>query len=208
MAEEDFEESSWTLRSATQVEEVKMVIRLLPIRATTIIFWTSYAQMMTFSVQQESTMDRSIGNFQIQLAGSLTVFYVQKLMLRNQAVNLDCTYVTIFRKTHFFCLQCNNTGFTKLQKMAIGLVLATIGMGAAALCERKKLAVAKANRGLSPLPIRVFLLPQFLLAGSGNAFTYTGQLDFLASPLVRASLLAPYPLVSSSAVSWFGLLRR
>lgn len=63
--------------------------------------------------------------------------------------------------------------------MAIGLVLATIGMGGAALSERKKLAVAKANGGLSPLPIRVFLHPQFLLMGSGNAFTYTGQLDFL-----------------------------
>ncbi|TQD97174.1 hypothetical protein C1H46_017263, partial [Malus baccata] len=108
----------------------------------------------------------------------------------------------------YFNRFCNNTGFTKLQKMAIGLVLATIGMGAAALCERQKLAVAKANGGLSPSPIRVFLLPQFLLVDSGNAFTYTGQLDFLVSSLARGSSLAPYPLVSSSAVSWFGLLIR
>ncbi|RXH74451.1 hypothetical protein DVH24_029172 [Malus domestica] len=79
-----------------------MVIRQLP--ATTIIFWTSYALMMTFSVQAASTMDRSIGNFQIQLAGSLTVFSIEKLMLRNQAVNLDCTYVTLFLNEDSFFL--------------------------------------------------------------------------------------------------------
>ncbi|ONH98309.1 hypothetical protein PRUPE_7G242000 [Prunus persica] len=64
--------------------------------------------------------------------------------------------------------------------MAIGLVLSTIGMGAAALCERKRLAVAKANGGPNPLHISVFfLLPsKFILVGSANAFVYTGQLDF------------------------------
>lgn len=91
-----------------------MVIRQLPIWATTIIFWTRYAQMMTFSVQAASTMDRSIGNFQIQLAGSLTVFSVQKLTLRNQAVNLDCTYVTLFlNEDSFFLLAVQQYRFHK-----------------------------------------------------------------------------------------------
>lgn len=85
-----------------------MVIRQLPIWATTIIFWTSYAQMMT-SVQAASTMDRSIGNFQIVLAGSLTVFSVQKLMLLNKAVNLDCTYVTLFLNEDSFFSACSAT---------------------------------------------------------------------------------------------------
>ena len=53
-------------------------------------------------------------------------------------------------------------------------------MAAAALCERKRLSVAKAvGRTTSNLPISVFLLiPQFFLVGSGEAFIYTGQLDF------------------------------
>lgn len=54
--------------------------RLLPIWATTIIFWTTYAQMITFSVQQASTMERSIGSFQIP-AGSLTVFFVAAILI-------------------------------------------------------------------------------------------------------------------------------
>ena len=72
------------------------------------------------------------------------------------------------------------TGFTNLQRIAIGLVLSTLGMVAAALAEMKRLSVARAvGGGTSTLPISVFLLiPQFFLVGSGEAFIYTGQLDF------------------------------
>ena len=86
MAEGDFEKSvssahnPWKLCSVTRVEEVKMMTRLLPIWATTIIFWTTYAQMITFSVVQASTMERSLGAFQIP-AGSLTVFFVAAILI-------------------------------------------------------------------------------------------------------------------------------
>lgn len=56
------------------------MIRLLPIWATTIIFWTTYAQMITFSVEQATTMERTIGHFQIP-AGSLTVFFVGAILI-------------------------------------------------------------------------------------------------------------------------------
>lgn len=53
-------------------------------------------------------------------------------------------------------------------------------MVAASFCEKKRLSVAKSVSGHQPtLPISVFLLiPQFFLVGSGEAFIYTGQLDF------------------------------
>lgn len=54
-------------------------------------------------------------------------------------------------------------------------------MGAAALVEMKRLSVVKesATTSSTDLPISVFLLiPQFFLVGSGEAFIYTGQLDF------------------------------
>lgn len=57
-----------------------MIIRLLPIWATTILFWTTYAQMITFSVEQASTMNRTMGNFEIP-AGSLTVFFVAAILI-------------------------------------------------------------------------------------------------------------------------------
>jgi dipeptide/tripeptide permease len=70
----------WRLCSVSRVEEVKMMIRLLPVWGTTILFWTIYAQMITFSVEQASTMERTIGSFQIP-AGSLTVFFVGAILI-------------------------------------------------------------------------------------------------------------------------------
>lgn len=71
-------------------------------------------------------------------------------------------------------------GFSSLQRIAIGLVLSTIGMAVAAAAEMKRLSVVKSfSRASTDLPISVFILiPQFFLVGAGEAFIYTGQLDF------------------------------
>lgn len=59
-------------------------------------------------------------------------------------------------------------------------MLSVMGMGIASLVEIRRLSVAKhQGRATTSLPISVFLLiPQFFLIGSGEAFIYTGQLDF------------------------------
>ncbi|KAH7657164.1 Proton-dependent oligopeptide transporter family protein [Dioscorea alata] len=167
----------WKLNSVTKIEEVKMVIRLLPVWATTILFWTIYAQMITFSVEQASTMERTIGGFQIP-AGSLTVFFVGAILI-TLAFN-DRIIMPLCKKYW----NGRPTGFTNLERIGIGLVLSVIGMAVAAVAEMKRLAVARhvgeaaAQRGAT-LPISVFLLiPQFFLVGAGEAFIYTGQLDF------------------------------
>lgn len=163
----------WKLCSVTRVEEVKMMVRLLPIWATTIIFWTTYAQMITFSVEQASTMERNVGRFKIP-AGSLTVFFVAAILF-TLAFN-EVFIMPLWKKWK------GKPGLTNLQKISMGLVLSTIGMAAAAIAEKKRLSVAKTMGGTastSTLPISVFLLiPQFFLVGSGEAFIYTGQLDF------------------------------
>ncbi|XP_059637978.1 protein NRT1/ PTR FAMILY 6.2 [Cornus florida] len=177
VTESDFEKNvsstpnPWKLCPVTRVEEVKMMARLLPIWATTIIFWTAYAQMITFSVEQASTMERSIGHFQIP-AGSLSVFFVAAILITLAVY--DRLIMPLWKKWK------GKPGFTNLQRIAIGLILSTVGMAAAALAERRRLSVAKATGNTTAtLPISVFLLiPQFFLVGSGEAFIYTGQLDF------------------------------
>uniref|UniRef100_A0A1J3CK10 Protein NRT1/ PTR FAMILY 6.2 n=1 Tax=Noccaea caerulescens TaxID=107243 RepID=A0A1J3CK10_NOCCA len=177
VAEGDFEQTldgvaipnPWKLSSVTKVEEVKMMVRLLPIWATTIIFWTTYAQMITFSVEQASTMRRNIGSFKIP-AGSLTVFFVAAILITLAVY--DRAIMPFWKKWK------GKPGFSSLQRIGIGLVLSTAGMAAAALVEQKRLSVAKTSTNKT-LPISVFLLvPQFFLVGSGEAFIYTGQLDF------------------------------
>jgi len=163
----------WKLCTVTRVEEVKMMARLLPVWATTILFWTAYAQMITFSVEQASTMERSVAGFRIP-AGSLTVFFVLAILLT--CAVYDSLIIPLWKKRK------GTPGFTDLQRMALGLILSTLGMAVAAFVEMKRLSVSKSvgePTSTNPLPISVFLLiPQFFLVGSGEAFIYTGQLDF------------------------------
>ncbi|KAH6768889.1 nitrate transporter 1.1 [Perilla frutescens var. frutescens] len=168
--------TKWNLKTLTDVEEVKMVIRMLPTWATTIMFWTVYAQMTTFSVSQATTLDRHIGkSFQIP-AASLTVFFVASILITVPIY--DRLITPICRK-----VLKNPHGLTPLQRIGVGLVLSILGMVAASLTEVKRLRVAKSN-GLThnseaSLPLTVFVLvPQFILVGAGEAFTYIGQLDF------------------------------
>ncbi|KAK1298306.1 Nitrate transporter 1.4 [Acorus calamus] len=165
----------WRICSVTRVEEVKMMVRLLPVWATTIMFWTTYAQMITFSVEQATTMERMIGGFQIP-AGSLTVFFVGAILIT--LAFYDRAIMPLWKKWK------GKPGFTDLQKIAIGLALSTMGMAVAAIAEMKRLSVVKAvgtatSGGNSTLPISVFvLIPQFFFVGAGEALIYTGQLDF------------------------------
>ncbi|XVE54415.1 hypothetical protein DITRI_Ditri03aG0079300 [Diplodiscus trichospermus] len=169
----------WSLCSVTRVEEVKMLTGLLPIWATTIMFWTVYAQMSSFSVQQASTMERSIGNFEIPPA-SFNVFMIGAVMITLGIY--DRLAMPLFRKTS------KPQGLTNLQKIGIGLFFSMIAMVGAALAERKRLSVAETNRSTSTLilPVSGFLLvPQFILVGIGNGFIYSGQLDFFITESPR-----------------------
>ncbi|KAF2299016.1 hypothetical protein GH714_029949 [Hevea brasiliensis] len=130
--------NKWNLSTLTDVEEVKMVLRMLPIWATTIMFWTVYAQMTTFSVSQATTMDRHIGkSFQIP-AASLTVFFVGSILLTVPVY--DRLIVPVAKK-----VLKNQHGLTPLQRIAVGLVFSIIAMIAAALCELKRLIAARSH---------------------------------------------------------------
>lgn len=168
--------NKWYLPTSTDVEEVKLILRMLPIWATTIIFWTIYAQMSTFSVSQATTMDRHMGkSFEIP-AASLTVFFVGSILLTVPIY--DRVVVPIAKK-----FLRNPHGLTPLQRIGVGLVFSIFSMFSAALVEIRRLKVAQ-NAGLvnkphEVVPISVFwLIPQFFFVGSGEAFTYIGQLDF------------------------------
>lgn len=162
-------QSRWKLSTATDVEEVKMILRMLPIWATTIIFWTVYAQMTTFSVSQASTMDRHIGpSFQIP-AGSLTAFFVIAILITVPIY--DRLMVPLFHR-----LTGNPHFLTPLRQIGVGLVMSILAMAAASLIELKRL---RAGTDSPPVQLSVFwLMPQFILVGSGEAFAYIGQLDF------------------------------
>ncbi|GMN32723.1 hypothetical protein TIFTF001_003814 [Ficus carica] len=167
--------NKWNISTLTDVEEVKSVIRMLPIWATSIMFWTVYAQFVTLSVSQATTMNRHIGFFQIPSA-SLTVFLVASTLLTIPVY--DRFIIPVAKK-----FLKNKQGLTPLQRIGVGLFFSIFAMITAALTEIKRLKVARSH-GLTSnptaeIPLTVFLMiPQFFLVGSGEAFIYIGQLDF------------------------------
>ncbi|EXB54482.1 Nitrate transporter 1.1 [Morus notabilis] len=120
-------------------------------------------------------MDRYMGSFQIPSA-SLTVFFVGSILLTVPVY--DRIILPITRN-----LLNNPQGLTPLQRIGIGLVFSIFAMIAAALTEIKRLHVARSHgltdSATAEIPMSVFwLVPQFFLVGSGEAFIYIGQLDF------------------------------
>lgn len=153
--------------TVTQVEEVKMVVMLLPIWSTCILFWTVYSQMNTFTIEQATFMDRNLGNFEIP-AGSFSFFLFITILLFT-SLN-ERAFVPLARRfTH------TKQGLTSLQRVGIGLVFSVVGMVASALVEKKRReSFTNDNVMISAF----WLVPQFFLVGAGEAFAYVGQLEF------------------------------
>ncbi|KAK3158297.1 hypothetical protein QOZ80_2AG0135300 [Eleusine coracana subsp. coracana] len=158
--------------TVTEVEEVKMVVKLLPIWSTCILFWTVYSQMTTFSVEQATRMDRhlrpgSTSGFVVP-AGSLSVFLFISILLFT-SLNERLLVPLAARLTG------RPQGLTSLQRVGTGLVFAVVAMAVSALVERMRRDAAN-DRGVA---ISAFwLVPQFFLVGAGEAFAYVGQLEF------------------------------
>ncbi|OMP14271.1 Proton-dependent oligopeptide transporter family [Corchorus olitorius] len=159
--------NSWIVSTVTQVEEVKMVLKLLPIWSTCILFWTIYSQMTTFTVEQATIMNRKIGSFEIP-PGSLSAFLFISILLFT-SLN-EKVFVPLARRiTHTV------QGITSLQRIGIGLVLSMAAMVAAAIVEKERREMAvNGNVKISAF----WLVFQYFLVGSGEAFAYVGQLEF------------------------------
>ncbi|KAH9548357.1 hypothetical protein CY35_11G084600 [Sphagnum magellanicum] len=168
--------SPWTLCSVSQVEEVKMIIRVLPIWVSTIIVWTALSQMETFSVEVGSTMDRRVGCYFSFPPASLSVFeLVNVLLILPLYDKLLVPYLRRFTGIP--------QGITMLQRIGTGLVFSILAMLVAALVERRRVQVAR-EYGLldnpdTTIPMSIFwLIPQYFLRGSTEIFTQVGQLEF------------------------------
>ncbi|KAL4597006.1 hypothetical protein ACB092_12G204600 [Castanea dentata] len=167
--------------TATEVEETKTFLGLLPIFATTILMNCCLAQLMTFTVQQGNIMNRTIHNFKIPTQ-SLTVL---PLIIMLASIPLYEQFVRIFGNQ-------KAKMFQPLRRIGLGLALASGSMAVAAIVEVKRREAAENNVILS-----VFWLGwQYLLLGVSDMLTLGGMLEFFYSE-------APDSMRSmSTALSW------
>ncbi|KAI9153045.1 hypothetical protein LWI28_004911 [Acer negundo] len=186
----------WKLCTVTQVEELKSIIRLLPIWATGIIFSCVYSQMSTMFVLQGNTMDPHIGpKFEIPSA-SLSLFDTVSVIF--WAPVYDRIIVPYVRK-----FTGHERGFTQLQRMGIGLVISIFSMITAGILEVVRLDFIRKNNYYDNkyIPMTIFWqVPQYFLIGCAEVFTFIGQIEFFydQAPDAMRSLCSALSLTTVS----------
>ncbi|KAE8796979.1 Peptide transporter PTR2 [Hordeum vulgare] len=167
MEERPEEATSWKLCTVTQVEELKILLRLLPVWITSVVVSSAFSQMNTTFVQQGSAMDMTILSVPVP-AASLASFEVICVM----------TWVLLYNKVIVPALRSFSSSGdgepSPLQRMGAGRLLMALTMAVAALVEMKRLDSAARGEEISIS----WQLPQYFFLAGGEVFCYIAQLEF------------------------------
>ncbi|KAM0827901.1 hypothetical protein ACQ4PT_067879 [Festuca glaucescens] len=135
--------SPWRLCTVTQVEELKCVLRLLPVFACGIIFAAADTQISSTFILQGDTLDPRLGSFRVP-AAMLSMFDTLSVMI--WVPLYDRAIVPLARR-----LTGHTRGFTELARIGTGFVLLTIAMLLAGALE---VAAAASSRSMAPTSAR------------------------------------------------------
>ncbi|KAK6119374.1 hypothetical protein DH2020_046881 [Rehmannia glutinosa] len=164
----------WHLCTVSQVEEVKCVLRLLPIWFCAIVTSVVFVQVLSLFVEQGASMNTKISNFHIAPA-SMTAFDIistSTFILCYEKVIVPL-YVKLTKKEPKIP--------SELKRMGIGMVISIIGMIVAGLVEQYRLKYA--NEGETSSLSIFWQVPQYVLVGISEAFIYVAQWEFFASQI-------------------------
>lgn len=186
----DYEPAPWTVCTVTQVEEVKVITRMLPIIASTIIMNTCLAQLQTFSTQQGNLMNCYLGSFKVP-AASIPV--IPLIFMTVLLPIYDFFFVPFARK-----ITGHPSGITQLQRVGVGLVLSVISMAVAAIVE--KMRKDHFVRDPTHLVSLFWLSFQYGIFGIADMFTLVGLLEFFyrEAPAGMKSLSTSFTYISMS----------
>jgi peptide/histidine transporter 3/4 len=196
--------NAWRLCTVTQVEELKSIIRLLPVWATGIIFSAVYSQMGTLFVLQGNTMDLHMTpSFEIPSA-SLSLFDTISVIFWVPVY--DRVIVPFARK-----FTGHKNGFTQLQRIAIGLAISIFAMLAAGTLELVRLREVRKHQyyDLKHMPMSIFWqVPQYFIIGCAEVFTFIGQLEFFyeQAPDAMRSLCSALSLTTAALGNYLSTL--
>eukprot|EP00253_Pinus_taeda_P009956 PITA_09956 len=168
--------SPWRVCTVTQVEETKLILRMVPIWLCCLIFGMCISQGTTFFVKQGVSMDRRLGShFEIPPASLLT--FSAGSMILFVAI-YDRFLVPVAKK-----VTGRERGITLLQRIGIGMFISILFMVSAALVETRRVDMAKKYHGVVGAPVRLpisvfWLVPQFVLLGIADVFTLVGLQEY------------------------------
>ncbi|CAL4924184.1 unnamed protein product [Urochloa decumbens] len=159
-------ENPWRFCTVSQVEELKMLLRMFPVWASMVLFFAVTAQMSSTFIEQGAAMDNRVGPFTVRPA-SLATFEIISVMVC--IPTYDAVLVPLARRS-----TGKERGLSQLQRLGVGLALSVAGMVYAALVEARRLALARIG---TPMSI-MWQAPAFAVLGAGEVFTTVGILEF------------------------------
>lgn len=167
----------WRLCTVTQVEEVKILIKLIPIPACTIMLNVVLTEFLTLSVQQAYTLNTHIGKLKLPVTcmpvfPGLSIFFIL------------CLYYSVFVPVSRR-ITGHPLGASQLQRVGIGLFISILSVAWAGAFERFRRGYAIRHgyevSFLTPMPdlSAYWLLIQYCLIGIAEVFSVVGLLEFL-----------------------------
>ncbi|PON44413.1 Proton-dependent oligopeptide transporter [Parasponia andersonii] len=163
---------SWKLCTVEEVEDLKKVIKIIPLWSTGILLSITIAMVNSLSTVQALTMDRHLGSMKIPAATflvsslmstAISIFIIDRLLLP--------TWQKIFRRS-----------LTPLQRIGVGHIINVLGLVVSALIEARRLHLARtdglvtAYRSDSVVPMSaLWLVASLAVMGMGEAFQFPGQ---------------------------------
>ncbi|XP_021722981.1 protein NRT1/ PTR FAMILY 6.1-like [Chenopodium quinoa] len=196
LPEDGADPNPWKLCTVTQVEEVKILLKLLPIPASTIMLSLILTEFLTLSVQQAYTLNTHIGRLKVPVTcmpvfPALSIFFVLSLYYY--------IFVPISRR-----ITGHPHGASQLQRVGIGMVISILSVAWAGVFERYRRNYAIKNgyesSFLSPMPdlSAFWLLIQYCLIGIAEVFCIVGLLEFLyeEAPDAMRSIGSAYAAVA------------
>ncbi|KAG2240013.1 hypothetical protein Bca4012_067669 [Brassica carinata] len=170
----------WKLCTMQQVEEVKCIMRVLPISFASSIYYLTITQQMTYPVFQALQSDRRLGSGGFVIPAATYVVFLMTGMTLFIILYDRVLVPTLKRITGI------ETGITLLQRIGTGIFFALLSLIVSGFVEehRRNLALTKPTLGLAPRKGEIssmsamWLVPQLVLAGIGDAFGAIGQMEF------------------------------
>ncbi|TVU51465.1 hypothetical protein EJB05_02897, partial [Eragrostis curvula] len=164
-AVDDGDTRRWSRCTVTQVEEAKIILRMVPVFLSSVLGYVPIPLLLTFTVQQGGAMDTRLGAATVPPASLFIVPVVFQMLI---LAAYDRAAVPWLRRA-----TGHAGGVTHLQRVGVGFASTVAALAVAA-------AVEGYRRRKSTAMSVLWLAPQFFLLGVVDVTSFVGLLEFFS----------------------------
>jgi solute carrier family 15 (peptide/histidine transporter), member 3/4 len=166
------ETNAWSYCSISQVEEAKIIVKLLPIFISSILCYLPFSFFFTLTAPAAATMNTKVMGIRIAPASLYAVAVVLQYVVLVLYNHIIIPIMQRYASSRYY--NCTS----HLVRAGIGFIFAMLGTGVAALVERKR-RTADDPKDLSFL----LSLPQFICVGLMEVLSFVGLMEFFSNQL-------------------------